>query len=185
MESGNSMAKEKLIIGSGIKTNREYINLDISNCKGVDVVHDFNIYPFPFEDNQFSEIQIPNSIHCVENLSKFMDEIYRISKASAIIKITAVHFLSPINCQDPYFRTRIGYNTFDVFSTNNAHSSAQGISYDSQAIFRINKIKWIFSENKYLKWLSFIPNIFPKFYARFGYFYFPSNALEFELRCVK
>jgi len=180
--------KNKLVIGSGIILIPDAVNMDISPCKGVDVVWDFNKYPWkPFKDNQFEHIIIPNSIHCAENLSKFMEEVYRIAKPNAIIEIVSTNFLSPICCQDPFFKTRIGFNTFDVFETHKLgmQGLAKGVSYDTSACFEILEKKWIFSKNKYLYWLSFFPNLFPKFYARFGYFYFPCNDISFKLRCIK
>ena len=175
--------KSKLMLGSGANTRKDYINLDIVRCEGVDVIHDFNEFPFPFKDNAFKEILIPDSIHCVDNLFRFMEEVWRISKPDATIKLYCVHFLSPIHCQDPYHRTRVGYNTFDVFTEE--HEEERGVSYDTTAQFKIVKRKWVFSKNNKLRWLSFLPNIFPTFYARFLYFYFPCNSIEFELRTIK
>lgn len=172
----------KLNIGCGRHSLKGYINLDIVELPGIDVVHDFNKYPFPFSDNSFEEILILNSIHCVGNLFKFMEEVYRISKPNAKIIIESVYFLSPINCQDPYEKTRIGYNTFDIFQIEH---QPNGISYNVKADFRLLERRWIFSKNKYLSWLSFLFNIFPRFYARFTYFWFPCNSITFKLQSLK
>jgi len=173
----------KLNLGCGKKTEKGYINADIVNLKGVDKVFDFNKYPFPFKDNTFEEIKITNAIHCVENLILFMNEISRVCKNGAIIKIKSQFFLSPESACDPLTKTNIGYNSFNLFLKN--PEEKMGASYDSKAKFKILKRKWIFSENKYLKWLNFIPNLSPRFYSRFLYFYFPSNKLYFELQVIK
>ena len=179
----NSENKSILCIGSGKSEMKSVINMDIVPAEGVNFVHDFNDIPWPgLADSQFDEVYIPHSIHCVDNLLRFMEEVHRVCKPNAKIIINSVNFLSPIACQDAFFKTRIGWNTFDVFQEIH---HLQGVSYDTTAKFEIVKRKWIFSENKYLKWLSPLFNIFPKFYARFTYFWMPCNELEFKLRCLK
>jgi len=170
----------KLNLAAGLKIEKGYLNTDIKKLPGIQKVFDLNKYPYPFKDNQFSEIKIIESIHVVKNLIKFMEEIYRISKPNAILIIKSEIFLSPECAGDPFYKTRIGYNSFDVFLDE------EGLEeYYSKAKYEILKKKYIFSENRWLKWLSFIPNIFPKIYTRFFYFYFPSNKLYFELKVIK
>lgn len=172
--------KTRLNLGAGNDIQEEYINQDLNNFEGIDDVFDFNKHPWKYKSNLFEEVRIKHCVHCCDNLMKFMEEVYRISKPNAIITIEAVNFLSPINCQDPFYRTNIGFNTFDLFLPINKNGY-----YNTPATFEIVKRKWIFSGNKYLSWLNFLPNIFPRFYARFLYFYFPSNQLYFELKVIK
>ena len=47
---------DKINICSGKDIKQNYVNLDSVKIPGVDVVHDLNKYPYPFEDNQFNEI---------------------------------------------------------------------------------------------------------------------------------
>jgi len=172
----------KLNLAVGMKAEEGYINTDIRKFKGVDKVFNLNKYPYPFTDNSFEEIKIFNSIHIIENLVRFLEEIYRIAKPNSILKIEASFFLSTENANDPYKKTDIGYNTFEMFD---ADLDYEDCYYRPKATFKTIKREWIFSDNPYLKWLSFLPNIFPKFYSRFLYFYFPSNKLYFELQTIK
>ena len=173
--------ERKLNLACGLKSEKGYINTDIYKLRGVDINFDLNKYPYPFKNNEFEEIKILDSIHVIENLFKFMEEIWRIAKPNAILKIKSEVFLSPECANDPFYKTRIGYNTFNVFLGRGGLEDY----YSPKARFEIIKRRWIFSENKYLKWLSFIPNIFPRLYSRFFYFYFPSNKLYFELKVKK
>ena len=176
---------KKLNIGCGRDIREGYLNCDIVNVNGVDKVFDFN-GEFPFEDNMFEEVRVWNCIHCCNDLVKFMEEIYRVLKNGGIVKIQTFCFLSMECANDPYYKTKMGYNTFNLFNADRKdYDELQGISYDTKARFKILKRKWIFSTNKYLRWLSFIPNIFPRVYGRFFWFYFPSNNLYFELEAVK
>jgi len=169
---------KKLNLGAGNDIKEGYINQDLQNLKGIDDIFNFNIYPWKYRDNEFTEIRIKDCIFCTNNLFNFMKEIHRISKPNAIIEIENVNFLSPICCQDPYLKTRIGWNTFDIFTDNKT-------GYYDTPTFEIISRKWIFSENKNLKWLSFIFNIFPKFYARFLYFWLPCNKIVFKLKVIE
>jgi SAM-dependent methyltransferase len=59
-----------------------------------DIVHDLNIFPYPFEDNAFDLIY---SSHCIEHLSdklKVFQEIHRLLKKNAIAIIRVPHITS-------------------------------------------------------------------------------------------
>jgi len=70
----------KLNIGCGTKIIKGYVNLDIINLKGVDVVHDINKIPLPFPDNHFDEVYAKNILEHVKNVIEVMREINRILK---------------------------------------------------------------------------------------------------------
>ena len=156
---------KRICFGCGSKPMQDCMNVDKLDLIGVDIVYDFNNLPFPFENEQFDEVHFPNSIHCCNNLKELMKEVNRILKPEGMVFIESVVFLSPITHQDMNEKTLIGFNTFDQIKG-----------------FEVIDREWIFSKNKYLKWLSFIPNIFPKLYSRMFYFYFPSNSIQFILK---
>ena len=162
---------KRLNLAVGKKPENGYINSDIIKYDNIDICFDMNKYPYPFKDNQFEEIKIINSIHCIEDLGKFMGEIYRIAKPNCIFKIKVQYFLSTESAND--YQTKSFYN-FNTFSDS-----------DFEGRFKIIRREWIFSENKYLKIFNFLPNISPRFYGRLLYFYFPSNKLYFELKILK
>lgn len=73
---------KKLIVGAGKKTIKEEgdIFLDIRPFENIDVVHDLNKLPWPFEDSSVEGIC---AIHVVEHLNSlldFMNECHRILK---------------------------------------------------------------------------------------------------------
>lgn len=169
----------KLNLGCGKDIKENYINQDFFNFPGVEDVFDFNKYPWPYKDNSFEDIRIINCLHCANNLIDFMNEIHRISKPNAKITIQVQFFLSTESANDPYTKIAINFNSFNIFLASDKSY------YSHNAKFKIIKRKWIFSENKFLKIFNWLPNIFPRFYGRFMYFYFPSNKLYFELRTIK
>ncbi len=46
----------KLNLGCGKQIKEDYTNLDKVALEGVDVVHDLDVFPYPFRDNTFDEI---------------------------------------------------------------------------------------------------------------------------------
>ena len=79
----------KLNIGSHNKKMEGYINVDGLDLENVDVVHDYNNYPSPFEDDTVDEIY---TCEFLEHLSfrktfPFLRDCYRILKKGGEIKI--------------------------------------------------------------------------------------------------
>jgi len=80
----------KLNLGCGNKNIPGWTNVDIK--PPAEVVHDLNVFPWPFENDQFEEIQ---AIHVLEHLGNsdpmkrigILKELYRISKNGCMIKI--------------------------------------------------------------------------------------------------
>lgn len=169
----------KLNLGCGRDIRKEYINSDIFRFEGVDNVFDFNKYPWPYPDNSFEKIRIWNCLFLAEDFVRFMSEVHRIAKPNAKIIIQTQFFLSTESANYPYNYTFTNYNSFDIFLKNAEFNLKKKIE------FKIIRRRWIFSENGFLKIFNFIPNIFPRVYSRFFYFYFPSHKLYFELRVIK
>jgi predicted SAM-dependent methyltransferase len=48
---------KRLNVGCGLNIKKDWINLDLHKLEGVDVVHDIEKIPWPFEDNYFDEIE--------------------------------------------------------------------------------------------------------------------------------
>ena len=84
----------KLNIGCGLDTKRGYINLDKSKIKGVDVVHNLDKYPWPFQSNYFDEVYGRDVIEHVKDLFKAMQEIHRVSKHNATIRLIVPYWHS-------------------------------------------------------------------------------------------
>jgi ubiquinone/menaquinone biosynthesis C-methylase UbiE len=81
--------KTRLNIGCGNKIDPGAINLDFSkHRKEVDIVHDLNVLPWPFEDNQFEQISALAVLeHLDIDLVKSLNECHRILKPGGTINI--------------------------------------------------------------------------------------------------
>ena len=73
--------------------NKEgYINVDVRTSVSPDVVHDLNVFPYPFEDNSVDHAQM---IHALEHLDKpfqVMQELHRILRPGGTLYIAVPHF---------------------------------------------------------------------------------------------
>jgi SAM-dependent methyltransferase len=71
---------QRLILGPGKHTKKcdGDIFCDIRPFEGIDVVHDLNVVPWPFEDNQFSHVSAIHLVEHLRDLVAFMDEAWRV-----------------------------------------------------------------------------------------------------------
>lgn len=176
--------KTKLNLGCGRdirKSNKDVkmINIDIANISGVDIKHDLTKFPYPFKDDYFDEILSLGSLELINtDFIKIMEELYRICKNKAIIKIRSPVFPNMCSAQDPLTKKFMTYNTFEYFEPEHDW-------YYSKAKFKTLKRRYIYSLNPRVDWLGFWINWFPSFYTRFLFNLFPSNNIYYELSVVK
>jgi len=81
----------KLNAGCYADIRSGYINLDKEKYfNGIDVVHNLEKFPYPFKDDTFDEILLKSVLeHIDSNKTELvLDELYRICKDKAVIKIT-------------------------------------------------------------------------------------------------
>lgn len=85
---------KKLNLGCGSDIKKGYVNLDKSRTKGVDVVHDIDKYPWPFPNNRFEEVYARDCIEHVKDLFRAMQEIHRILKNNAVVRLIVPYWHS-------------------------------------------------------------------------------------------
>lgn len=132
-----------LILGCGSHVNtreKDHIYCDLRPYQNVDVVHDLDVYPWPFEDNSFLNI---SAIHLVEHLRNgllpFMDECWRILMPGGALYIETpcagmdpdLEFADPthVRCYRPhtftnyFLRSEIGKLNYTTRAWNILHLS--------------------------------------------------------------
>ncbi|PLW95191.1 MAG: hypothetical protein C0592_00590 [Marinilabiliales bacterium] len=108
--------EQKLNLGCGTDIKEGWVNLDVSPLEGVDVVHDVNTLPLPFEDELFDYILCQDILEHIEYIP-VLKELHRIMKKGGIIEIRVPHFTSRINYIDPTHKKRFSIETFDFFTS--------------------------------------------------------------------
>ncbi len=156
---------KKLNLGCGTDIREGFINLDIADLEGVDVVHNINILPLPFEDNHFDFIVCQDVLEHVD-LIPVMKELHRILKKDAEMQIRVPHFTSANSYCDPTHKRSFTARTFDFFTNQ---SSLRNYYFD----FHFEKIvhrKITFSKNYFYNFpVSWFINLNDKLLNIFEY----------------
>jgi ubiquinone/menaquinone biosynthesis C-methylase UbiE len=131
--------KTKLNLGCGGDIRAGWINLDSRAIEGVDVVHDINILPLPFNDQSIDKILCQDVLEHVEYVN-LMKDLYRILKQLGEIHIRVPHFTSKNNYIDPTHKKMFSAFTFNFFTSS---------SYFDYSFSTISKIKITFKKGLY------------------------------------
>lgn len=135
--SRNIREFKKLNIGCGKKIDPNYINLDMVKMPGVDVVHDLEIFPYPFADDSLEEIKAIDVLEHVNNIIGIMDELWRILQPGGKLFIRGPHAAYPLQAwRDPTHRRLFVPGTFDNWDPDTRDGKNYGF-YFSKAKFKI------------------------------------------------
>jgi SAM-dependent methyltransferase len=110
---------KRLNLGCGTDIRKDWVNLDIADIEGVDIVHDINKLPLPFGNEEFDHILCNNILEHVEYVP-LLKELHRILKRGGILEICVPHFTSQDNFIDPTHRKMFSYRTFEFFVMNSS-----------------------------------------------------------------
>ncbi|HDQ26484.1 MAG TPA: class I SAM-dependent methyltransferase [bacterium] len=160
-----------LDVGCGLKTKKEgAIGLDIRKSPNVDVVHDLDLFPYPFNDNEFDYIEMSHIIEHVRKPLDVMNEIYRISKEGAQIRVITPHYTSQLSYGDMEHFHRFGYITFKTLQDSGC--------------FRIKKHKLHFIDFYKVFGISLLANLFLRRWEKYLSFIFPAMYIEVFLEVI-
>lgn len=129
----------KVNIGCGAQIKDGFIGVDILQFPGVDIVHDLNVFPYPFMDNEIDEVWMDQVLEHLSEPVKVIEELYRICKNDAVITIGVPYFRSFYATIDPTHKNFFGLNWFNYFDPN--HIYCRKYKY-SKAEFNITKIEF-------------------------------------------
>ena len=175
-----------LDLGCGLHKLPGSVGLDVVPLDSVDVVHDLNVYPYPFEDNTFDAIRMMHVIEHLQSVVKTMEEVHRIAKPGAVVTVITPHHSDSSSWQDPTHVWHLNSGSFSFFEEGHA------TNYYSNARFRIKR-----SHVKLLKiyawlgveWLVNLQNpryrFIRKFWEQHLCYIVRGKVLEFELVAVK
>lgn len=160
-----------------------YVNMDLLALPWVQVQHDLEVLPYPFEDNTFDEIYCSHVLEHVSDLTKTMKELVRISKKGWVIKVKVPYFANPNWWSDPTHYRLFTSNTFSYF-TKDCFYNDLDINVTKTRIHFFSNIQYFKSDK-----INIIPdaiiNVFPRFYERFLAYIFPSAEIHFLLTVNK
>ena len=161
-----------LDLGCGPHAKKEgSIGLDKRPAPHVDVVHDLNIYPYPFQENEFDWIEMSHIIEHVEKPLHLMNEVHRISKPNATIRIITPHYTSQLSYGDFEHFHHFGYITF--------------LTLQNTGLFSILKHKLYFTDLYRVIGIALLANWLPRRWEKYLGFIFPALYVEVFLTVLK
>jgi SAM-dependent methyltransferase len=158
-----------LDVGCGRKKTAGAIGIDINRNSDADIIFDLDQAGYPFKANIFDVIICQDVVEHVDNLQRFFDEIHRIAKTGAVIKIRTPHYSSWYAYNDPTHRHYFGHRVFEYFG----------------AKFKIVRKEIVFSRIFRLLGIKRLANRYPDRYEQLFAFIFPAENMYFELEVIK
>jgi SAM-dependent methyltransferase len=125
---------KKLNLGSGTKKIEGYINVDKSKHKNVDIIHDLDIIPYPFEDSTINSILFDDSLEHLENPFNVLCECHRILIKNGIVEIYVPH-------KNSYGAYMLSHKRlFNEYSFKDIEFKDTGFGLQHKPLFKIEEI---------------------------------------------
>jgi len=170
--------KKILDVGCGNHKMPGATGIDISIGTHADIIHDLNRRPWPFNDNSFDEIICNDIIEHLDDVVGVMEELHRIGKSGALVRIRVPHFSSHNSFGDVTHKHLFNSNAFDVFCQQNATQN----HYFSK---RFKKCRVCLRFGKLYALLAPLINLRRESYERYFAFVIPAGNIELTLQVEK
>jgi SAM-dependent methyltransferase len=168
-----------LNLGCGHRRVAGAVNLDITEVTGPEVVHDLNVLPWPFPDDCFEEVLASDVVEHLDDVMAAFEEIHRICRDGAIVRVAVPHFSCANAYTDPTHRHVFGYFTPEYFA------GANEFSYYTSARFRVVRRQLVFRPTLLNRLVWRLANRHPDRYELRWAWMFPALFLSFDLEVVK
>jgi predicted SAM-dependent methyltransferase len=173
--------KKILDLGCGKNKRAGAVGVDYSDMHDADVIHDLNVFPYPFESSVFDEIYMDNALEHLDNVILVMEEIHRICKPGGLVKVSVPYFRSVWAFIDPTHRNFFTVNSFAYFDP--AHSFCDRYDYSTARFIQEKRIfNESFSNNLFKRLVIWIANRWPSGYEYYLSHIYPLDELSFYLR---
>lgn len=168
-----------LHLGSGKKYDPAAVNIDVVSATNPDIVHDLNVRPWPLPDDHFTEVRAYDVIEHLDDVVTSMEEIHRVCRGGAVVKITLPHFSCCNAFTDITHRHYFSVSSFDYFTGDNE------LGFYTDRRFRKAQAEIIFLPSLVNKVVRRLARRFPAEYERRWAWMFPAWFLHFELVVIK
>jgi predicted SAM-dependent methyltransferase len=163
------------------------IGVDVNSDTDADIIHDLNVFPYPFTDNTFDLVHCDSILEHLHDFFGVMGEIHRITVPGGCIRIKVPYYTSFDAYTDPTHQHFFTSRSFDYFREDYVYH------YYTKARFVIQDIHLTFLKLKQLGGISphkllgieFLANKGIKIYEAFFAYIFPAHIISFELQVVK
>jgi len=104
-----------LNLGCGDKEFPNSLNVDLRQTPIVDVQHDLNVFPYPFQDESFNNIHAHDIIEHLDDVIEVMDECWRLLKPNGTIYIRTTAWDTQQSYNDITHKHWFTLESFDFF----------------------------------------------------------------------
>lgn len=133
----------KINLGAGNDPTSGFVNVDILDLPGIDVVHNLMDFPYPFEDGSATEIRAVDVLEHMDNYTAdlrpsviaFIEECHRILKPGGELYIQTPGYDAEFLWQDPTHVRGFHPKTMDLFDPDTEYGETNG--YYSKATFKV------------------------------------------------
>jgi len=179
-----NLDKKILDLGCGKKKRPGSIGVDYSDRHNADIIHNLNIFPYPFKDGEIDEVYLDNVLEHLDDPMQVMEEVHRICKLQAKIKVIVPYFRSVWAFIDPTHQHFFTVDSFAYYDPD--HIICQRFDY-VKTRFKVERV--VFNETLPGGWFKKIITIFTNRWPnRYEYYFihlFPLDDITYYLRRIE
>lgn len=157
----------------------EVVGVDMSPRSQADILHNLDEFPYPLDSDAFDLIIMQDVIEHLEDVPGTMNEVWRIARHGAIVRIRTPHYSSYYAYGDPTHK-----RFFSSFVLDGFDAARPNILY-AEARFRFLKREILFPKLFRITGIAFLANRFPHRWEQLFAFMLRAENLYFELEAVK
>lgn len=159
------------------------VTIDVNPRSIADVIHDLNVTPYPFPDNEFDIVVAEHVLEHLDDVLKIMEELHRILKPGGLLYVEVPHFSSCNTFTDPTHRHAFSSKSFDYFVPG---EPLHEFRYSTVTFRRLRVMVSPFERCHRIRrmlhgWTSRNLGKYEQNYA----FLCPSERINFELKAIK
>jgi len=173
-----------LDLGCGTSKRDGAVGVDIAPFPGVDVVHDLNRRPYPFENDVADDISLDNVLEHLDDVVGTMEELHRIGRPGCRVRIDVPYFRSSGAATDPTHRHAFTPDSFAYFDLAHPFSDRYGYTSVRFAVESITYNERFGSRGPRAHLARYATSHRTR-YETYLAPLFPLDELTFELRVVK
>jgi predicted SAM-dependent methyltransferase len=177
-----------LDVGCGKNKIPGAIGIDKIVLPGVDVVHDLNSFPYPFDDCSFDEIHVTHVIEHLDSIIKAMEEIHRLARPNAKVVVVTPHYSDCSSWNDPTHKWHLSTYSFRCFREgyqssyySKARFETEKIHIDLARLWRVLGLEWLINCSLQHKTMRCVI----KFWECYLSLIVRAGGMRFVLRAVK
>lgn len=186
-------------LGCGKEKTSGAYGVDHHSFPGVDLVHDLNSHPYPIDENSFDKVIASHIVEHVHDVPALFDEIFRIAKPGAKVRIATPHFSNRSAYADPTHCHAFSVRFLDFFCGSKPrpmdfyHKATHKLlehrfsftPFHDPARFSLVSLRLSFSMVFRLMGIEALANAHPDFYEFYLAAIFPARDIFAEVEVIK